>query len=113
MQMRDLQKTEKEPLSVCLIHGLFGWGEVSPLWGAAPTDFPLEEMRRARPGTKSWQSRWGILLLLMAKTDDGFLKRRSARNLTLAALAALLRHRTARASATAGRRVCCERGQGR
>ena len=34
---------------VALIHGLFGWGEVTPLWGAAPTYFPLKEIRRARP----------------------------------------------------------------
>lgn len=34
---------------VALIHGLFGWGEQTPLWGAAPQYFPLDEIRKARP----------------------------------------------------------------
>jgi len=37
-----------------------------------------------------------LVLLLARSSDDGFLQRQSARNLTLAALAALLRHRTGR-----------------
>ena len=37
------------PPPICLIHGLFGWGETSPLWGAAPCYFPIKELRQARP----------------------------------------------------------------
>lgn len=40
---------ELSALPICLMHGLFGWGEVTPLWGAAPTYFPLTELRRLRP----------------------------------------------------------------
>jgi pimeloyl-ACP methyl ester carboxylesterase len=36
-------------LPACLIHGLFGWGETTPLWGAAPCYFPIDELRKARP----------------------------------------------------------------
>ena len=35
---------------VVCIHGLFGWGEQTPLWGASPCYFPLEEMRRSYSG---------------------------------------------------------------
>ena len=32
-----------------LLHGVFGYGECTPLWGAMPHYFPLTEIRRARP----------------------------------------------------------------
>ena len=40
------------PRPIALIHGLFGWGEITPLWGAAPCYFPLDEMRKLRPNGK-------------------------------------------------------------
>ena len=43
--------SDRERLPIALFHGLFGWGEITPLWGAAPFYFPLNEIRRARPGT--------------------------------------------------------------
>ena len=45
----DAAPADDQLLPICLIHGLFGWGEVTPLWGAAPFYFPLKELRRMRP----------------------------------------------------------------
>jgi hypothetical protein len=40
---------QPQPKPCVFIHGLFGWGEQTPLWGAAPLYFPLDEIRKARP----------------------------------------------------------------
>lgn len=42
-----MSPSEEEALPIALVHGMFGWGELTPLWGAAPRYFPLDEMRRS------------------------------------------------------------------